>query len=327
LITDSPVARPPGLSLDAAPAELALSIVIPVYNSAPTVALLLQRVTAAATALVNEAFEVILVDDGSGPDTWAAIEAAAPAYGERVVAVQLMRNFGQHNALMCGLAHASGAVVVTMDDDLQNPPEEIGKLLQGLQDQRLDLVYGTPQQREHAGWRNLGASLVWGFYRKVFKSAVTPTSFRAMRQQLAQSVAFYRLNFTYLDGLLAWCSSRIGSVEVEHHARGQGRSGYSLGKLVSLALNLYTNFSLIPLQIVSLLGLAVACCGFALGIYYLVMWLAASISVPGFASTIIAVLVLGGVQLLALGVMGEYIGRLHLNVNRKPQYIVRQRKP
>ena len=119
------------------------------------------------------------------------------------------------------------------------------------------------------------------------------------------------------------CTSRIGSVEVEHHARAQGNSGYSLSKLVLLALNLYTNFSLIPLQIVSGLGLVTAASGFLVGIYYLFQYVASSIAVPGFASTIIAVLVLGGAQLLALGVIGEYLGRLHLNVNRKPQYVIR----
>jgi undecaprenyl-phosphate 4-deoxy-4-formamido-L-arabinose transferase len=147
-----------------------------------------------------------------------------------------------------------------------------------------------------------------------------------MHHQLAKSVMFYDLNFTYVDGLLAWCTSRIGSVEVEHHARAEGRSGYSLGKLLSLALNLYTNFSLIPLQVVSGLGFITAASGFFVGIYYLAQYLTASIEVPGFASTIIAILVLGGAQLLALGVIGEYLGRLHLNVNRKPQYVIRHLK-
>ena len=144
-----------------------------------------------------------------------------------------------------------------------------------------------------------------------------------MRLQLAQSVMFYDLNFTYLDGLLAWCTSRIAGVDVEHHARAQGTSGYSLGKLLGLALNLYTNFSLIPLQVVSALGLVTATSGLLIGVYYLFQYLASNTTVPGFASTIIAILILGGAQLLALGVIGEYLGRLHLNVNRKPQYVIR----
>jgi len=302
--------------------ELDLSVVVPVYRSAATLALLLQRLSAVLTPLCPR-FEVILVDDGSGDDTWAEIERLRTQYGVHLVAVQLMRNYGQHNALMCGLALARGEYVLTMDDDLQNPPEEIPKLLAHIRQHGLDLVYGCPPKREHAGWRNLGSKLVMHFYRSVFRHPVTPSPFRVMRHQLAHSVQFYDLNFTFLDGLLAWCTNRIGGVEVEHHARAQGRSGYSIGKLLVLSLNLYTNFSLIPLQLVSGLGFVTALSGFAVGLYYLVQYFAANIAVPGFASTIIAILILGGAQLLALGVIGEYVGRPHLNVNRKPQYVVR----
>lgn len=301
---------------------LDLSIVVPVYNSASTLPQLLARLTAVLAPITSN-YEIILVDDGSRDNSWTVMQSLRDQYFDQLVAVQLMRNYGQHNTLMCGLGLARGEYVVTMDDDLQNPPEEIPKLLAHIKQLGLDLVYGCPNTRSHAAWRNLGSSIVWHFYRTVFRNPVTPTPFRIMHHQLAKSVMFYDLNFTYLDGLLAWCTSRIGSVEVEHHARAEGRSGYSLGKLVALALNLYTNFSLIPLQVVSGLGLVTAASGFLVGIYYLVQYLAASIEVPGFASTIIAILVLGGAQLLALGVIGEYLGRLHLNVNRKPQYVIR----
>lgn len=309
-------------SFDDTPPELDLSIVIPVYNSASSLATLLARLTQTIET-VTQSYEVILVDDGSRDDSWAVIQSLRATYGQHLVAVQLMRNYGQHNTLMCGLGMARGEYVVTMDDDLQNPPEEIPKLLAHIKQHGLDLVYGCPNARNHAAWRNLGSNIVWHFYRTVFRNPVTPTPFRIMRHQLAQSVMFYDLNFTYLDGLLAWCTSRIAGVEVEHHPRAQGSSGYSLGKLLSLALNLYTNFSLIPLQIVSGLGFVTAASGFLVGIYYLFQYLASSIVVPGFASTIIAILILGGAQLLALGVIGEYLGRLHLNVNRKPQYVIR----
>jgi glycosyltransferase involved in cell wall biosynthesis len=313
------VELPEGLS---APA-LSLSIVVPVYNSQETVALLVQRLIRTLDLLARS-YEIILVDDGSPDGSWQAIEAARAEHGDCVVAVQLMRNYGQHNALMCGLKMARGEYIVTMDDDLQNPPEEIGKMLAHLHAHRLDLVYGVNSARRHAAWRNLGAALVWHFYRTVFKNPITPTTFRVMSRQVVRSVLFYDLNFTYLDGLLAWCTGRIGGVEVEHHERARGRSGYSLGKLVVLALNLYTNFSLLPLQVVSAFGLVTALAGVSLGGFYLLQYFTSNITVPGFASIIVAVLVLGGAQLIALGVMGEYLGRLHLNVNRKPQYMVRQ---
>ena len=304
------------------PSELELSIVVPVYNSASTLGSLLERLTQTIAA-ITQSYEIILVDDGSRDDSWAAIQNLRVNYSDHLVAIQLMRNYGQHNALMCGLGVARGEFVVTMDDDLQNPPEEIPKLLAHIKQHGLDLVYGCPSKRNHAAWRNLGSTIVWHFYRTVFRNPVTPTPFRIMRHQMAQSVMFYDLNFTYLDGLLAWCTSRIAGIEVEHVARAQGRSGYSLGKLLGLALNLYTNFSLIPLQIVSGVGFVTATSGFLVGLFYLVQFFASNIAVPGFASTIIAVLILGGAQLLALGVIGEYLGRLHLNVNRKPQYVIR----
>lgn len=303
-------------------AVLEISVVVPVYNSQATLPLLLERLSLVLAQLTPD-YEIILVEDGSPDGSWQAIEGLRERYRDRLVAVQLMRNYGQHNALMCGLGLARGRFIVTMDDDLQNPPEEIGRLLERVRADDLDLVYGVARDRQHASWRNLGAAVVWRFYRTVFRNPVTPTSFRVMRRQLANSIRFYDLNFTYLDGLLAWCTQRIGAVEVEHHARAEGRSGYSLRKLLLLALNLYTNFSLLPLQVVSLLGFATALSGFAAGLFYLVQYFAANIEVPGFASTIIAILILGGAQLLALGVIGEYVGRLHLNVNRKPQYVVR----
>lgn len=304
--------------------SLDISLVVPVYNSSATLASLLERLSRVLDG-ITPCYEVILVDDGSRDDSWAVMQSLRARYSEHLVVVQLMRNYGQHNTLMCGLDLARGEYVITMDDDLQNPPEEIPKMLAYIRQENLDLVYGCPDTRNHAAWRNLGSSIVWQFYRTVFHNPVTPTPFRIMRHQLAHSVRFYDLNFTYLDGLLAWCTSRIGAVEVEHHARAQGRSGYSLGKLLGLALNLYTNFSLIPLQVVSALGFITAASGFLVGAYYLVQFLASNIVIPGYASTIIAILILGGVQLLALGVIGEYVGRLHLNVNRKPQYVVRER--
>ncbi|WIT11324.1 glycosyltransferase family 2 protein [Paucibacter sediminis] len=315
-----PVAAMPA---DAQADMVEISVVVPVYNSAKTLRALLERLSKVLSG-ITERYELVLVEDGSPDDSWATLDALRAEFGQRLVAIQLMRNYGQHNALMCGLRHARGRFVVTMDDDLQNPPEEIPKLLTQIERSGADLVYGCPADRNHASWRNLGASVVWHFYRTVFKNPVTPTPFRIMRRELVQSVQFYDLNFTYLDGLLAWCTRRIEGVEVEHHARAEGRSGYSLSKLVALALNLYTNFSLLPLQLVSGLGLLASLSGFGVGAYYLIQSLTSSIAVPGYASTIVAILLLGGIQLLALGIIGEYLGRLHLNVNRKPQYLVRE---
>jgi undecaprenyl-phosphate 4-deoxy-4-formamido-L-arabinose transferase len=161
------------------------------------------------------------------------------------------------------------------------------------------------------------------FFRIVFRTRVTVSSFRIIRRELLDAILSYDLNFTYIDGLLAWNTQRVGQIAVDHHPRSHGRSGYSLSKLVVLAMNLFTNFSLLPLQLVSLAGFGAALGGFGAGAYYLAKYLFAQIAVPGYASTIIAILALGGLQLLGLGILGEYLGRVHLNMNRKPQYTVR----
>jgi undecaprenyl-phosphate 4-deoxy-4-formamido-L-arabinose transferase len=299
-----------------------LSVVIPVYRSAPLLEELTRRLVRVLDG-TGMSYEIIFVDDGSPDGSWQVLRGIRERHPDRVVAVQLMRNYGQHNALMCGFRHTRGEYVVTMDDDLQNPPEEIPKLIDAITANDLDLVYGSYGAKKHSPWRNLSSWVVNTFYRRVFRSTVTVTSFRIIRRCLLESIFSYTLNFTFVDGLLAWNTQRMGEVPVEHLPRAQGRSGYSLARLTLLALNLFTNFSLLPLQLVSVLGLVAAAFGLCLAGVYLVRYMLHEIVVPGYASTIIAVLVMGGVQLLALGIMGEYLGRLHLNVNRKPQYTER----
>lgn len=300
-----------------------LSVVIPVYHGASTLPLLIPRLLEVLQKTART-YEVILVDDGSRDGSWDVIRQLQAAHPGRLIAVQLMRNFGQHNALMAGFRMTQGDLIVTMDEDLQHPPEEVPKLVEAIKSRNLDLVYGAYQEKRHSGWRNLGSTLINAFYRTVFRVPVTLSAFRVIRRELLQCIFSYSLNYTLIDGLLAWNTNRIGETPVAHQPRAGGRSGYSLAKLVLLALNLFTNFSLIPLQVVSLLGMAVAGIGLLGAIYYLFLYLVHAITVPGYTSTIIVVLVMGGIQLLGMGIMGEYIGRLHLNVNRKPQYSIRQ---
>jgi undecaprenyl-phosphate 4-deoxy-4-formamido-L-arabinose transferase len=299
-----------------------VSVVIPVYRSADTLGELWRRLVAVLDATGLD-YEIVFVDDGSPDDSWRELEALRRHLPDRVVAVRLMRNYGQHNALMCGFRHSRGDYVVTMDDDLQNPPEEIPKLLEAIKAADLDLVYGTYGRKKHRAWRNLSSDVVKAFFRLVFRSGVDVTSFRVIRRPLLESIFSYDLNFTFIDGLLAWNTQRVGEVTVDHRPRLAGRSGYSLAKLTLLALNLFTNFSLLPLQIVSLVGLVTALAGLLGAAVNLVLYCLSEIAVPGYASTMIAILILGGIQLVSLGITGEYIGRLHLNVNRKPQYVER----
>ncbi len=304
------------------PTVLDLSVVIPVYRSSGTLRALVDRLFPVLGSL-TAGYEVIFVEDGSPDDSWRVLQELQALHPDRIVAVQLMRNYGQHNALMCGFRHARGQLIVTMDDDLQTPPEEIPKLVSALRAGDFDLVYGTYGAKQHQGWRNAGSFLATSFYRLVFHTDVRITSFRIIRRSLFETIFSYDLNYTFIDGLLAWNTQRIGQVAVEHHSRTTGRSGYTLRKLLVLTLNLVTNFSLLPLQLVSALGLCASFLGLLTAFIFLLLYLFSSIAVPGYASIIISILVMGGVQLMALGIMGEYLGRLHLNVNRKPQYTVR----
>jgi len=301
-----------------------LSVVIPLYRSAETLPVLVARLRAALDAL-GRSWEIVLVDDGSPDETWSVLGGILGQSAEGVLAIRLMRNYGQHNALMCGFRHATGDVIVTMDDDLQNPPEEIPKLLRVLDETGADVVYGLYDSKKQRRWRNAGSSVVNAFYRLVFRPGVTVSSFRAIRRPLLACILRYDLNFTFIDGLLAWNTQKIAQAQVAHVPRAVGQSGYSLARLMTLAFNLLTNFSLLPLQAVTLVGLLLAGAGFVTGMLFLVLYFRGEILVPGFASTITAILVLGGAQLIALGIFGEYLGRLHLNVNRKPQYAERER--
>ena len=300
-----------------------LSVVIPVYGSESSLSVLADRLVSTLER-IGRPYEIIFVEDASPDGSWNVLVDLQAKYPSSITVIQLMRNFGQHNAIMCGLRRARGRLIVTMDDDLQNPPEEIPRLIDAIEAQQLDVVYGQYEGKQHHAWRNLGSLVVNIFYRVVFRSSHTVTSFRIMPRKVVESILDYQLNFTFLDGLLAWNTTRIGTTPVRHEPRREGRSGYSIAKLLTLSFNLFTNFSLLPLQLVSLFGLSVAFIGFCVGGYYLVQRLLGQIAVPGYASIIIAVLILGGVQLMSLGIIGEYLGRLHLNVNRKPQYRERQ---
>ena len=303
-----------------------ISVVIPVFQSGPMLQVLFARLLKVLQG-TGGTFEVIFVDDASGDASWNVLKTLHLENPDCVVAIQLMRNFGQHNAIMAGLHRARGNSIVTLDDDLQHPPEEIPRLLKSLEQYDLDLVYGCYDRKRHAAWRNIGSRVTGWFFRRIFNVGVTPTAFRAMRHSVVQSILTYDRNFTIIDGLLAWSTQRIGEVPVEHHPRASGRSGYSIRKLLLQLMNVLTNFSLAPLQVVSVVGMCSSLGGLALAAFYVYRWFTSAAIVPGYASLIVTLLVSSGLQLLALGIMGEYLGRVLLNINQKPQFVERKVLP
>lgn len=296
------------------------SIVIPVYNSARILPKLYDRLTRVLKSLDSN-YEIIFVDDGSHDNTWEVLENIFKG-DSRVKVVRLSKNFGQHNATMAGFHHAQGEYVITMDDDLQHPPEEIPRLIAEIE-KGYDIVYGLYKIKKHGIGRNLGSRIIRYYYRKVFKVSTSTSSFRILRKSIIERLLEYNKSFIYIDGLIAWTTDYISTLIIKHERREQGRSGYSFNKLIGLAMNMMTTFSLVPLKLASVLGLIFSSAGFLLAIFYLIKKIFFGVAEPGFTSIIIAITFFAGVQLLTLGIIGEYLGRLHLNINERPQFVER----
>ena len=305
-----------------------LSIVIPVYNSERIVPELVRRVAAAMGAQRPELkYELVLVNDGSADRSWSMIEQACDAY-PAVRGINLRINSGQHNAIMAGLRAASGAVIVVMDDDLQHAPEDIGQLHAKI-GEGYDLCYAAFRRSQHALWKTAGSA-----FRDLTVHAllgvprgIRISSFKAMTADIVREITRYEGPFPYVDGLALMVTRSVANVELEHHPRLDGRGHYSLRRSVSLWAKVAMNFSVVPLRVASWLGLGFAALGFAFAVYLVVQQLLFQrIPVPGWASLVIAILIVGGVQLLALGAIGEYLGRAYLHMTAKPQYVVKATK-
>lgn len=301
-----------------------LSLVVPVYNSKASLAELTRRV-ADAMKDAGLRYELVLVDDGSADGSGAEAARLAQTRPELVV-IELMRNYGQHNAVLCGVRAAKGDVIVTLDDDLQNPPEEIPKLLAAL-DEGHDVVYGAPLEERHGLARDLASQLTKVALQSVMGVAAARhvSAFRAFRAQLREAFQSYHSPFVSIDVLLSWATQRFGVVRVQHDARAVGESGYSLRRLIVHGLNMMTGYSVLPLQLASVLGFLFSGLGVAVLVYVVGKALLMGIPVPGFAFLASCLAVFSGVQLFALGIIGEYMARIHFRTVEKPQYAVRRR--
>jgi glycosyltransferase involved in cell wall biosynthesis len=299
----------------------AVSVVIPVYNSAASLPMLLERLSQALPTLGPE-YEVVLVNDGSRDASWATIVELAERY-PFLRAINLMRNFGQHNALLAGIRAARYSVVVTMDDDLQHPPEEIHKLLDTL-DQGYDVVYGVPAHLPHSPWRNLTSWLLKRLMSAAAgaKEARKFSAFRAFRTELREAFARYQSPNVFLDVLLGWGTTRFGAVTVRHDRRKVGKSNYTVRKLLRMAVMLLTGFTTGPLRLASFVGFSFTCFGFGVLVYVLVHAVIQG-SVPGFPFLASIIALFSGAQLFALGIIGEYVAVAHNRLMERPVYVVR----
>jgi len=300
-----------------------LSVVVPVYNSEGSLAPLVERLQA-ALAGTHPDLEIVLVNDGGRDRSWAVIEELAARFSS-VQGINLMRNYGQHNALLCGIRAAAGAIIVTIDDDLQHPPEEVPRLLQKL-GECCDVVYGTPEHEQHGLWRDLASQVTKIALQEAMgaDTARTVSAFRAFRAEVREAFATYRSPYVSIDVLLTWGTTRFASLAVRHEPRTIGASNYTFRKLVRHALNMMTGFSIRPLQLASLVGFAFTLFGLAVLAYVVGRYLVEGTSVPGFPFLASVIAILSGAQLFALGIMGEYLARMHFRMMERPTYAVRQ---
>ncbi|CAD6542169.1 glycosyltransferase family 2 protein [Paraburkholderia sabiae] len=303
-----------------------LSIVVPVYRSAEILPLLVRTVGEEMhSAGLDGRFELVLVNDSSPDNSWEVIRTLAREF-PFVKGISLRRNFGQHNATMAGLNHATGEFVVIMDDDLQHPPSAIGTMVATLLE-GYDVCYTNYLNRQHAAWKKFGSKFNdWVATRLLDKpKGLYLSSFKALRKEVVDEVIKYDGPYAYLDGLILDVTRSIKTVDIHHQARQDGKGNYNLSRSLSLWLKMATSFSVLPLRIASIAGFSLA----SLSMVFIAIVIIEKLRHPeiqaGWSSLIATILFIGGIQTLCIGMVGEYLGRTYLKLNRKPQYVVAHR--
>jgi len=298
-------------------------VVVPAYNSELSLPELARRLELVMTEAAAE-FELILVDDGSRDGTWRVIEQLVSEH-DWIGGVHMMRNYGQHNALLCGIRLARYEVCVTLDDDLQHPPEEIPTLLDRLK-AGADVIYGTPAQEQHGLWRDVATQVTKFALQSAMRAPIARKAgaFRVFRTQLRDAFAEYDGPYVSIDVLLTWATTKFDAVNVKHELRRLGTSNYTFKKLVVHALNMLTGFSTWPLQLASLIGFVFTAVGTLALLWVVIRYLVQGGSVPGFSFLASMIAIFSGAQLFSLGIMGEYLARMHARSMRHPTYVVRE---
>jgi undecaprenyl-phosphate 4-deoxy-4-formamido-L-arabinose transferase len=306
--------------------SIALTIVIPVYNAEKTIYTLIEELI--KTLSLHYTLEVVIVNDNSKDHSEEVCISLHNNHKGVVKFYSLSKNVGEHNAVMAGLNKATGDYVVIMDDDFQNPISEVDKLVNTILENDYDVVYSFYEKKKDSLFRNLGSQFNNKFANLMLKKPkdLYLSSFKVLNRFLVNEIVKYQSPFPYIDGLILQLTDKIGKVKVEHHERQEGRSGYTLMKLISLWLNMFTNFSILPLRISVILGFIFALGGLVFGAYSIIeRILNLDPNMPrGLAPVIVSISIFAGVQLIALGMLGEYIGRMFLSLNKKPQYTIKK---
>ena len=306
------------------------SVVIPICNEQENIPELCRRLTGvmeslcASLNLPDDCYEIILVDDGSRDASWERIKTFHDS-DRRVKGISFSRNFGHHIALTAGIDSARGNSVILMDGDLQDPPEEIpvlfGKFREGY-----DIVYGIRQRREDPLLKKMTSSVFWWILRR-FSGVDIPqgqTMLRILSRRLIESMKGMRERARFIHGMMAWAGFRTATVTVRHDPRTKGKSKYNIPKMFRLAFHAVTSFSTVPLRLATYLGFLSALASFLIGMYFVYKRIFFGIPVLGYASIIVSIFFVGGIQLLVLGIFGEYLGRTYQEVQARPLYLIQE---
>lgn len=301
-----------------------ISVVVPVYNSAAILPDLVERLQPVLSA-TGTPFELILVNDGSRDESWKVIGQLAARH-PWVRGLCMMRNYGQHNALLAGIRDARFEVTITMDDDLQHPPEELPRLLAKFAE-GFDVVYAPPEQEQHGVMRDLASIITKLALQSAMGAETAPkvSAWRVFRTQIRDAFAAFHSPFVSMDVLLTWGTTRFAALRLRHDPRLVGKSNYTLPKLIRHAVNMMTGFSVMPLQIASFIGFAFTLFGLGVLAYVLARYMIDGSTVAGFPFLASIVAIFSGAQLFALGIIGEYLARMHFRTMDKPAYTIRER--
>lgn len=301
-----------------------ISVVIPVYNSADMLHLVIGSLAQVLPTLASS-YEAILVDDGSSDTSWDAITRLAEDHSW-VQGIQMMRNYGQHNALLCGIRQARYDIIVTMDDDMQHPAEELPRMLAAMTPD-VDVVYGSPEEERHGVLRDMASQVTKLVLQSTMgaETARNISAYRVFRTKLRDAFMQFHGPYVNIDVLLTWATRRFKRLIVPHRKRALGKSNYTLRKLITHTFNMVTGFSTLPLQIASLIGFVLTVFGFLLLFYIVVIRvLIFRYDVPGFTFLASMISLFAGTQLFILGIIGEYLARMHFRLMDKPAYVVRE---
>lgn len=307
--------------------KIKVSVVIPVYKGEQTIGRLVEELI--RTMSISYNLEIMLVNDNSPDDSEAICELLFRKHPDIVRFYSLAKNVGEHNAVMAGLNQASGDYMVIMDDDFQNPISEVVKLVNYATQNGCDVTYTYYKKKKHSFFRNLASGINDKVANLMLKKPkdLYLSSFKVLNRFIVDEIVKYDLPYPYIDGLILRTTEKIAKMEVEHHKREAGRSGYTLTKLVRLWLNMFTSFSILPLRAATIIGMIFAFIGLILGVVTVIEKLSNPDLPLGYAATIVIVSIFAGIQLMSLGMIGEYVGRIFMSFNKKPQYTIRKRFP